>query len=207
MAAYTITTGNVVMIQAFGNLYGQRIMNQFFYLYKALATRDDGPAAVRGLADNFQTIVWNAWKNLVTDSYELDWIQSTRVYPNRQAYEYKPVNETGLITADVALPPANSLTYSRVGELPGRGKQSSLHIAGMGTDDTLAGEWTAAAITRGSALQTSLVAKLANDIADPDAWWPCNHSFKYPNVENPIRLVFPDNEVRTVTRRVVRQGV
>lgn len=207
MAAYTIVTGNVIMVQAFGKLYGQRIMNQFFYEYIDLPVIDNGPAGVLGLLSKFQTDVWTAWKLLVTDSYTLDYLQGTKVYQNRQAYEYRNVGETGSITADVALPPANSFTFSRVGELPGRGKQSALHIAGMGTEDTAGGEWTAAAIERGEAFALAVGATIVGVDTVTPTWKPTNFSFKYQLVRNSIRFVIPDQEVRTVSRRVVRQGI
>lgn len=206
MALYSVAPNDVCMCQMFSTYLGEQIIYTFHYYLSDATGYPDGPAAIRSLATSFNNAIWtNHIKNLSNGFFNLRYTKVQIVHPTLRVFEDVIVNENGDHATGDPLPPNTAFTIARRGSIAGRGRNSSLHLAGWSTDQLDTGGIDAGVIISLNALADEMKNERITLIG-PTVWKPIIWGKLYPAARNEIRSAAANPQVRVQRRRTVGLG-
>lgn len=206
---YGIQDRATCQILAKQRLFGQQIINTFYYQYEGTSTPSTGGRAeVNALLNNFAT---DDGTNIVgsmqqAQSQDLEWetVTGQLVDPVRRPPEFAELDSTvGVLIGDAA-PPNSAAVITRYGSFGGRRGNGSLHIAGFVSASINGGSLDGTLISLLNAIALKLTEPIngATGVWQPVLW--------NPGVIGDQNIVFrarPEPQVRVMRRRTVGQGI
>lgn len=204
-----LTVDDVVYVGFEGRMYGQRILNTFYYQVSetdGIMTRWD---AYEKLNEAFAVALGlkELFLNCLSADYTLEKIRYQYVNPSRMVYRSFQVNETGALLGDTETANLCASIERRVGTVDAHAV-GRLQLAGLPSNTTAAGlilPGHLAVLNTLAAFMSFVI--LAGDTFET-AWQPVLFSkvTGQPAVINPIIEAFPHPQVRTMSRRTVGRG-
>jgi hypothetical protein len=206
MALYSLAPNDVCMCQMFSTYLGEQIIYTFHYYLSDATGYPDGPAAIRSLANKFFEMTWtNNLKVFTNGFFTFQYVKVQIVHPTLRVFEDVIVNENGQHATGDPLPPNTAFTIARRGSIAGRGRNSSLHLAGWSTDQLDTGGIDDGVIVQLNGLASAMVNELTT-VVGPTTWKPIIWGKLYPTARNELRSAAANPYVRVQRRRTVGLG-
>lgn len=205
-----IANNDVFEVTMFSKYQDQYVLNVFHYIYSGPGVAAaDYTAQLNAVATDFYSKRWlnvlTGIKRGVVEDFVLERIRVQKIYPTREYYIDKLVNNPGdLIEAGV---PVNSaLTMSYPTDRAIRGATGSKRFTGLPLSGLDGGDWSGATLTQWNIIGTGLADYISGvdllDVYFPTVWSP-----KRPADRATILSVYARSEVRTQHRRTKGLGI
>ena len=152
-----ITTQRVLQMDVFGDIYGQRTINRFYYI-------SPGPANPSPNLTDAAVEMWEGLNDPWCAAVSEDWTITGIVARDVTVYGLAPkVVLAAALTAPKAgalgpgVPPADAVCIKRTTAFAGKKARGRVFIAGLAEDDHEDGHLTAGAVTRFGALAVAVL--------------------------------------------------
>lgn len=204
-----LQVGNVIQTIHYYSVDDQTCMNVMYYVIEDLPTvgAEDYTEGLRAwnqvLIDDAADLV-QGWRGMSTTDCTSRFLQSQRISPARGPYVRTITGLAGTRTAPNA-PSAVALSLSKRTEAVGRGRTGHMQLGGLDAAWMSNGRWSEDAMEGAQTMATSmeqLKSWLTDGTMYPVVWSNTGSgSFEY------ITSIVPHDEIRTMRRRAVGQGI
>jgi len=204
MAIANIANGDTVQVVSWGELFGQTILNVFYYVSDGVSgDYVDKLTSLMVFADGGTGPIGKI-KDMVSDEVGFLRVRAKRVWPNAGPFVELLTGDTGAISG-TCLTANQALVVTKRSTIGGQGRSGSTHVAGVPASQAADGVWDGTALSAAVSLGTAIQADIA---ATPSGTW---HPVIAPDLTgtnpNEILQCVPQDSVRVMRRRTLRVGI
>ena len=204
-----LTVGDVVYVGLEGRMYGQRILNTFYYRCKEVTDAATRWGAYQDLVNAFTVAggLEELFLNCLSQDYALEFMRLQYVSPLRRIYRRFPRNVNGALLGDTET--ANlCMSIERRTDAVGRHGVGRLQLPGLPNNTTAAGMILPGHLATVNLLAIFMQFDVLAGATFGQTWEPVLFSASQvgPDVVGPIVDAFPHPQVRTMSRRTVGRG-
>lgn len=206
-----IPVGNTVRIAYFATLFGQRIMSVFHYEVTANLSSNSLLADLQIIAGTFSNSVVagtpiKALLPLTTAQMQWDYVRAQVVSPAMTVYRQALIGQPGT-HAGQTLMPNDAMSITKKSELFGRRGIGHIQLAGVPSEQIVAGKFTANYQAEAALNVIDLVLPVNTQAPQITLKHVLFHGIESGVPNSTVQQLIPQDTVRTMHRRTVGLGI